>query len=89
MWLTLTLLGIILYILTIRVKRERSIDYKCFLLTLPTSKKRKETFLKSYDNTIPLERIYQILNISSNPNITGKLFECITTLHVNAPILHI
>ena len=58
MWLSLTLLGIILYILTIRVKRERSIDYKCFLLTLPTSKKRKETFLKSHDNTIPLEIIY-------------------------------
>jgi hypothetical protein len=58
MWLSLTLLGIILYILTTRVKRERSIDYKCFLMTLPTSKKRKETFLKSYDNTIPLEIIY-------------------------------
>ena len=58
MWLTLTLLGIILYILIIRSNRETYLSYDCFLLTLPESTERRKTFLKNHDPRIPIEIVY-------------------------------
>lgn len=35
-------------------------DYKCFLLTLPESIKRREKFFKYHDSSIPIETIYGV-----------------------------
>ena len=50
MVITFTLVCTILYVLASRAKRDRGdgLDYKCFLLTLPSSKKRQDTFMKVY-----------------------------------------
>ena len=58
MWLTyflLTTVLILLYMVTIRRNR---VDYKCFLLTLPTSHRRQKKFFRRYDKSIPIETVY-------------------------------
>ena len=55
--LTLILL-ILLVILVFKKTSKKRIDYKCFLLTLKTSTRRRDLFLKNHDHSIPLEIIY-------------------------------
>lgn len=57
MVLTIILLCIILYLL-MRPNRVRVLDFDCFLLTVPKSRKRQETFFKHHDTDIPIEVIY-------------------------------
>lgn len=59
MWVYLLLIGVILFLLY-KLKRNKYLEYKCFLLTLKESKKRRETFLKHHDSTIPIEIIYGV-----------------------------
>ena len=60
MVITFTLACAILYVLSLRLNGDRGdgLDYKCFLLTLPSSKKRQDTFMKHHDENIPIEIIY-------------------------------
>jgi len=60
MAVTFTLLCTILYVISIRLRRVHGDErgYKCFLLTLPSSKKRQDTFMKHHDETVPIEVIY-------------------------------
>ena len=55
--LTLVLL-ILLVILVFKKTSKKRIDYKCFLLTLKTSTRRRDLFLKNHEHSIPLEIIY-------------------------------
>ena len=59
MWLVLVLVGVIIFLLY-RLSFKRSLEYKCFLLTLKESSKRRDTFLTYHDPTIPIEIIYGI-----------------------------
>lgn len=54
------LLVAILIVLYFRKHYEKSskYDYACFLLTIPTATKRRQTFLKHHDPDIPIEIIY-------------------------------
>ena len=56
MWLVLLLVGVLLYLL----KNKKKLEYKCFLLTLPTSTNRRQKFLASHDKAVPLEIIYGV-----------------------------
>ena len=52
---------LVLIVLTFMLLRKRykiDVDYKAFLLTLPSSTKRQETFMRHYNSDIPLEIIY-------------------------------
>lgn len=61
MWLFLLFLGIILVIMFLmRLRRKRDLAYKCFLLTIPSSRKRRENFLAHHDQGVPLEIIYGV-----------------------------
>lgn len=53
----LMILTVLLFTLLIR-RRSLIVDYKSFLLTLPTSTKRQETFMSHYNHDVPLEIIY-------------------------------
>lgn len=56
MWLVLFILivGAIIYLL----REKKKLSYKCFLLTLPTSTKRRQKFLASHVKGVPMEIIY-------------------------------
>jgi GR25 family glycosyltransferase involved in LPS biosynthesis len=58
MWLFLLVLVGILFLICMR--NNSSINYKCFLLTIPTSKVRQNNFMESHDSTIPMEVIYGV-----------------------------
>lgn len=60
MLLTLTLLGIILYILVIRSRNESYLKYDCFLLSLPESRDRRKTFMENHHPSIPIDVVYGI-----------------------------
>lgn len=61
MWLVvLTVLGVILFLLHRMRKRHGGLDYKCFLLTIPSSSERRRKFLASHDKGVPLEIIYSV-----------------------------
>jgi GR25 family glycosyltransferase involved in LPS biosynthesis len=52
---------LVLIVSTFMLLRKRykiDVDYKAFLLTLPSSTKRQETFMRHYNSDIPLETIY-------------------------------
>ena len=75
MWIFLLLVILLTIILLSVFKPKPKVDYKCFLLTLPTSHKRRQKFLKNYDDRIPLE----IVMGKDTKNIEeAKKFEYIT-----------
>ena len=55
MWIFLLLVILVTVVLLSIIKPKPKVDYKCFLLTLPTSHTRRQKFLKGYDDRIPLE----------------------------------
>jgi GR25 family glycosyltransferase involved in LPS biosynthesis len=57
MWVFFLLLGVIFLLYKIN---KKSLDYKCFLLTIPSSKDRKDNFEANHDPTVPLEIIYGV-----------------------------
>ena len=58
MWLTYFLLTTVLILLYMVTIRRNGVDYKCFLLTLPTSHRRQKKFFRRYDKSIPIETVY-------------------------------
>lgn len=42
------------------IRRNKTLKYQCFLLTLPTSVQRRTKFLASHDKSVPLEIIYGV-----------------------------
>ena len=54
----LLILIFVLLVVLVYKRRSYDVDYKSFLLTLPSSKKRQENFISNYNNSIPLEIIY-------------------------------
>ena len=51
MWLTYFLLITVLILLYMVMIRRKRVDYKCFLLTLPTSHRRQKKFFRQYDKS--------------------------------------
>ena len=49
---------IIVLALLYATRRKRRLGYKCFLLTIPSSTTRRQTFLAHHDPGVPLEIIY-------------------------------
>lgn len=58
MWLFvfIVIVGAALYTL----RSKKTLSYKCFLLTLPSSTERRKKFLGSHDRAVPLEIIYGV-----------------------------
>lgn len=56
----LILLIIILGLLLNLMNKKRNLDYKCFLLTLKDSTRRRQNFLNHFSKDIPLEIIYGV-----------------------------
>ena len=91
MVITFTLVCTILYVLASRAKRDRGdgLDYKCFLLTLPSSKKRQDTFMKHHDESVPIEIIYgtdtkKVENVSKFKHLVKpKYYEEALKMHYN------
>ena len=59
MWLVLSLVGVIMFLL-FRLRQKRYLEYKCFLLTIPSSAKRRKNFLAHHDPGVPVEIIYGV-----------------------------
>ena len=57
---TVTVLLIIRYIYKTSGVDTGKYDYKCFLLTLPTSTSRRKKFLKYHDPDVPIEIVYGV-----------------------------
>src|SRR5210317_2446362 len=60
-WIAVALVTFIVLVViwyTSKTRGTGKYDYKCFLLTLPTSTKRRKKFLKYHDPEVPLEIIY-------------------------------
>ena len=91
MVITFTLVCTILYVLASRAKHDRGdgLDYKCFLLTLPSSKKRQDTFMKHHDESVPIEIIYgtdtkKVENVSKFKHLVKpKYYEEALKMHYN------
>lgn len=58
--LILLVILVVLFIILLLRSRSRTVDYKCFLLTIPSSERRRKNFLRHYNHDIPLEIIYGI-----------------------------
>jgi len=56
----IVLLTILILLVLIIFKRinKKQIEFKCFLITIPTSSRRRKNFLGNHDSSIPLEIIY-------------------------------
>ena len=53
----LMILTVLIFVLLSR-RKSLNVDYKAFLLTLPSSIKRQKTFMSYYNDNLPLEIIY-------------------------------
>jgi GR25 family glycosyltransferase involved in LPS biosynthesis len=61
-WILL-IVFVIVWTLTLLIRGKRpkpSYDYKCFLLTLPESTKRRQTFFEYHNKDIPIEVVYGV-----------------------------
>ena len=59
MFIPILISVLILVLVTRFLRRSRkNPDYKCFLITIPTSSRRRQNFLGNHNSSIPLELIY-------------------------------
>jgi len=54
----IVLILILIITLSLYITRQRNREYKCFVITIPSSKQRYNNFINSYDKSVPLEVIY-------------------------------
>ena len=59
-WVILVLLLVAVLLVTFRRQGTEHYDYKCYLLTLPESKRRQQKFFKSHNPNIPIEVVYGV-----------------------------
>jgi len=55
---TLIIILLVVLFVTLRTSKTSNYDYKCFLLTIPSEKKRRERFMKHHNQKVPIEIIY-------------------------------
>ena len=59
MWIIVVLLALLLLLL-LWLRKSKALEYKCFLLTIPSSTTRRKNFLEHHDPAVPLEIIYGV-----------------------------